>query len=170
MKVALTVWDGRISPVFDVCRELLLITVEGETATSRVNESVGGVHGLLKIERLMELGVETLICGAISEDLRWDLTSRGVDVVGFVAGETEQVLQAFLTGKLPASLAMPGCRSRQKALVAELLRRRGRGKGRKRGPARGKRLGTGRRQGQRQTQSRRRASELGQGRRRGGSS
>ena len=35
MKVALTVWDGRISPVFDVCREVLVLELEEQVERGR---------------------------------------------------------------------------------------------------------------------------------------
>jgi predicted Fe-Mo cluster-binding NifX family protein len=62
----------------------------------------------------MELGVETLICGAISEPVHRELTVRGVKVLRFVAGEIDEVVQAFIAGTLPApALSMPGCCARQ---------------------------------------------------------
>jgi len=39
---AVTVWDGRISPVFDVSREALVLTVENGTVVKRCHESIEG--------------------------------------------------------------------------------------------------------------------------------
>jgi predicted Fe-Mo cluster-binding NifX family protein len=109
MKVAITVWNRRVSPVFDVCREALILEVENGSISSRIAENLSSENPSTKIERLVALGVETLICGAISEPLYWELTQRKMKVIGFVAGEIEEVLQAFLSKGLPtASLSMPG--------------------------------------------------------------
>jgi predicted Fe-Mo cluster-binding NifX family protein len=114
MRVALTVWEGRISPVFDVSRQALIVTIENGAATGRHNESIEAPTAHLKIARLVELGVHVLICGAISEPLQYELVLRGIKVFGFVAGDLEDVLRAFLVGRLVgSSLAMPGCRSNQ---------------------------------------------------------
>ncbi|MCU0661208.1 MAG: hypothetical protein MUC50_02665 [Myxococcota bacterium] len=132
MRVALTVWDGRISPVFDVCREALIVSVEKGVVVALSREIVDPVNALLKIQRLVELEVETLICGAISEPLHRELTSRGVRVVGFVAGEIEAVMKAFVAGRLPApELSMPGCCTRQRRFHGgrELSAGRARGQG-----------------------------------------
>lgn len=146
MKVALTVWEGRISPVFDSARELVILTVENGVVASSLNEAVDGVNGSLKAERLVDLGIETLICGAISESLRRDLTSRGVDVVGFVAGDVDRVLRAYLTGDLPGPvLAAQGCCGKGSGLRARRGYGQGPGKGRRRGQ--GKRRGRGSRGG-----------------------
>lgn len=126
MKVALTVWDKRISPVFDVCREALVLEVESRKVVSTSAVDLNTATPLLKIERLAELGVKTLICGAISEPLQRELNSRGLMVIGFVAGDVDEVVQAFISGMLPdPALAMPGCCDR----LNRFRRRRNQGHG-----------------------------------------
>jgi predicted Fe-Mo cluster-binding NifX family protein len=123
MKAALTVWAGRVSPVFDVSRHAVIFTIEDGAVAARCSESIEAPTAALKIERLMRIGVGTLICGAISEPLHHELTVRGVRVLGFVAGEIDEVVQAFIAGTLPApAFSMPGCCGRQTRL------RRGRGR------------------------------------------
>jgi predicted Fe-Mo cluster-binding NifX family protein len=124
MIVALTHWNGRVSPVLDVSREAWILTIESGTVTGRSNESIETPTTALKIERLTELGVETLICGAISGALHNELTARRVKVVGFVAGEIDEVVESFLAGTLPTpALSMPGYCGRQNRF------RGGRGRG-----------------------------------------
>ncbi len=125
MRLALTVWDGRISPVFDVCREALILNIKGKTVLSMSSEPIETSNAFLKIKRLMDLGVETLICGAISQPLHRELIACGLEVFGFVAGEIDEVLQSFLSGTMPdPSLAMPGCSDKQNRI------RGGQGQGR----------------------------------------
>jgi predicted Fe-Mo cluster-binding NifX family protein len=115
MKAALSVWDGRISPVFDVSREALVLTIENGVATSRHNESIGATAPEAKIERLLGLGIETLVCGAISKPLHRELTQKGVKVIAFIAGDIDDVVASLLAGRLPSeTLSMPGCCRRQK--------------------------------------------------------
>ncbi|MBN1655348.1 MAG: NifB/NifX family molybdenum-iron cluster-binding protein [Deltaproteobacteria bacterium] len=115
MKAAITVWNGRISPVFDVCREALILDIEKGRVVSTITERFEGASPLTKISRLSQLGVKTLICGAISEALSHELTDRNIDIIGFVAGPVEEVIQAFLSKSLPtAALDMPGYCGRRK--------------------------------------------------------
>jgi predicted Fe-Mo cluster-binding NifX family protein len=110
MRIALTVWDGWISPVFDVCRQALVLEIVEGNVLNNSAQSLDGATPLQKGEQLLELGVRTLICGAISGPAREQLTARGLKVIGFVAGEVDEVLQAFLAGDLPTpALSMPGC-------------------------------------------------------------
>jgi predicted Fe-Mo cluster-binding NifX family protein len=124
MKAAFAVWDGRMAPVFDVSRQALVLTIQDGNVVSRATESIETPMAALKIQRLTDLRIGTLVCGAISEILHHELSQRGVKVIGFVAGEIEEVVECFLAGRLPnRTLSMPGCCGRQR-------RFRGGGRGR----------------------------------------
>jgi predicted Fe-Mo cluster-binding NifX family protein len=115
MKAALTVWNGRVSPVFDVCREAVVLTIEDGTVAALSRESIDTPSASLKIDRILNLGIDVLVCGAISESVHRELRARSVTVYGFVAGEIEQVIDALLAGSLPGNaLSMPGCRSKRR--------------------------------------------------------
>ena len=114
MKIALTVWDGWISPVFDVCREALVLEIDNGDILSTVKIDLNTETPLKKIERLVNLGVETLVCGAISELVHGEATPRGLKVISFVSGEIDEVVQALISDGLPTpALSMPGCRDGQ---------------------------------------------------------
>jgi len=133
VKAALAVWDGRMAPVFDVSREALVLTIEDGAITSRSTESIETSMTQLKLERLTALGIQTLVCGAITEPLQHELSARGVKVIGFVAGEIDDVVRSLLDGTLPTrALCMPGCCGRQNRF------RGGRGRGDRRGGERGR--------------------------------
>ena len=70
MKAALSVREVRVSPVFDVSREALILTVDKRKMTERFTENTETANPRLKVERLLERGVETLVCGAIFEQKR----------------------------------------------------------------------------------------------------
>ena len=125
MKIALTVWDGWLSPVFDVSRVAVVIEICDGNIVSTTKVDLASATPLPKIERLVAIGVETLICGAISEAVHADSTSRGLNVIGFVAGEVDEVVQAFLRGGLPnQDLSMPGCSCRKRDFRNRQKRRR----------------------------------------------
>ena len=111
MKIGLTVWNGWISPVFDVCREALVLEIDDGDIVSMNRVGLDTATPLQKIERLVELGVDTLICGAISEAVHTEARHRGLTVAGFVTGQIDRVVQAFISGGLPTpEFSMPGCR------------------------------------------------------------
>ena len=132
MNIAIPYWQDRVSPVFDVAGNLLLVTVDNGAVTARTTVSLtdaATVHA--RIERLRELGVDVLICGAVSWVLESGLTAAGIRVFARTCGEVEEVLSAWLGGELDEHVyGMPGCGGRRRR------RRCGRGGG-GRGPGRG---------------------------------
>jgi predicted Fe-Mo cluster-binding NifX family protein len=110
MKVAVPVWQGRVSPVFDVAGQLLLVELVEDVEASRREHRLPDAEPQQRVAQLSELQVETLICGAISQALEALLTENGIKVYGRVCGNVDDVLGAFATGSLGATrFAMPGC-------------------------------------------------------------
>ncbi len=112
MKVALPIWDQRISPVFDVATALLLVDIDGRNVHSQRIEGLSGIDPASRAQALAERGVEVLICGAISLALEQLLTSRGIRVISRKCGEAVAVLEGYMAGRIHESqYAMPGCQS-----------------------------------------------------------
>jgi predicted Fe-Mo cluster-binding NifX family protein len=134
MRLAVAVWDGWISPVFDVSRRLLLIDVEGGRMVSRVEVTLEGQDCMQRASRLASLKVDTLLCGAVSSPLAAVLAANHVSVVPFLSGKADEAAAAYLEGALPgSSFSMPGCGGRKRIGV----RWEGRGQGRG-GPGHGR--------------------------------
>ncbi|MBW1769421.1 MAG: NifB/NifX family molybdenum-iron cluster-binding protein [Deltaproteobacteria bacterium] len=112
MKIAIPIWEKGISPVFDTASRFLIIEVDDQKETSRF-EIYLDEHDLpRRCYRIHEMGIDILICGAISRPFSSMLIATGVDVVPGISGQTEEVLGAYLKGDLFSSrrFLMPGCR------------------------------------------------------------
>jgi predicted Fe-Mo cluster-binding NifX family protein len=114
MRVAIAVWNDRISPVFDTSSRLLLVDVdEGAERHRRLVEMGADLFPTQRAQRLTELGVSVLICGAISRVLAGFISAAGVVVIPWVSGPVEEILRAYLAKCLSdARWRMPGCRGR----------------------------------------------------------
>jgi predicted Fe-Mo cluster-binding NifX family protein len=108
MKLALAHWQGRISPVFDVADRLVLITIEAGRDVRRENLRLHAREAFARSRKLAELGVDVLLCGAVSLTLEKALIGAGIRVIGFLGGEMEPILQAFLEGRLRDGRERPG--------------------------------------------------------------
>jgi predicted Fe-Mo cluster-binding NifX family protein len=110
MKAAFSVWNARIAPVFDAARQVLVIDAESARAPDAVEADLPDGLPAQKVRSLADLGVGTLVCGAISWPLHAMVTASGIRVVPFVAGAVEDVVKCWLSGRIEhAALAMPGC-------------------------------------------------------------
>lgn len=109
-KIAVTVWGQRVSPVFDSARTLLIAEIKGNilTATSRIAFDPERPLELLHLLRAQE--VMLIICGAVSEGPAAMIEAAGIEMIPFIAGDVQQVLEHFLRGRtLDNSFCMPGC-------------------------------------------------------------
>jgi len=121
-RVAMPVWTGRIAPVFDVSRRLLVVDVDGGKELCRAEHGIEEANESRRVSRLRDLGVDVLICGAITRGLAETIEGSGIRVIPWVGGRVEEIFGAYLAGQLPGPrFMMPGCSSRR--------RQRARGKG-----------------------------------------
>jgi predicted Fe-Mo cluster-binding NifX family protein len=110
MKMAITVWENRISPVFDVAQMLLVVEIENNKIISRHYEPLYPEFPARLAGRLAELNVAVLICGAISEMPANILEANGIKLVPFITGDAGEVIDAYVKDIpfIPA-FSMPGC-------------------------------------------------------------
>jgi predicted Fe-Mo cluster-binding NifX family protein len=112
MKIAVSVWEGRVSPVFDTASRLLVLDVEQSGEASRFEVFLDEQTCSRKCSRIQVLGVDILICGAISRYFQGILTGSGIHVIPWVCGAVSEVVNAYLDGSLSQSrYLMPGCQS-----------------------------------------------------------
>jgi predicted Fe-Mo cluster-binding NifX family protein len=109
MRLAVAIWNDRISPVFDVSRKIVVMDVEKGKIVGKRIEVFTNDNPTHKLSRLGALKVKTLICGAISRSIADLLNLRGIHIIPYITGGQQEVVAAFLMGTLPNSnLSMPG--------------------------------------------------------------
>jgi predicted Fe-Mo cluster-binding NifX family protein len=106
--------QGRVSPVFDVAARLVLVRLKGEAELERKEVVLFEKQPDGIVRGLAELGIQVLICGAISQGLQLALEQAGIRVLPQVCGDLEAVITAFRGGTLRRrEFAMPGCCGRR---------------------------------------------------------
>ena len=110
MKVALTVWEGHISPLFDATRMLLVAKIERREVTETHFEPFECESDFSRVSRLDQLGIDVLICGGISRFFANFIEARNIRIIPFSSGTVSEVLEAFIQGTLFSNrFRMPGC-------------------------------------------------------------
>jgi predicted Fe-Mo cluster-binding NifX family protein len=121
MKAAITIWENRVSPVFDSARMLLIAEIEDSKVLQKHYEPFNPETSIRLAARLVELDAGVLICGAISELPAKTIESGGVKLIPFIAGNVNEILESYAKGiSLAPGFLMPGCgrrRRRQKQCV-----------------------------------------------------
>ncbi|MDY7038856.1 MAG: NifB/NifX family molybdenum-iron cluster-binding protein [Thermodesulfobacteriota bacterium] len=114
MRIAIPIWDDKISPVLDTASRLLIVEVEDRREASRF-ETYLDVQDLPgRCFRIQGLGVDILICSAISRPFLRRLMASGIKIIPGISGHPEDVLEAYLKGTLSNSrFLMPGCKKKR---------------------------------------------------------
>ena len=124
MKIALPLWENRISPVLDEARGFLIVEFQDGVEIDRRTVNLPAVSLSEKVKFLLKEGVDRIICGAVSNPLYAMLEANGVYVHPWCCGRVEELLKAVQENRLTdPRFIMPGCgkgRGRR--------RRRGRGR------------------------------------------
>lgn len=110
MKLAIPIHNGNVSSVFDFAHKLLLVNIEDEKETNRSEIEFKSQSLPQRAGQLKNLGVEVLVCGAISRDLANMVEAFEIKLLPYVTGSIDEVLQACLTGQwVQPRFTMPGC-------------------------------------------------------------
>jgi predicted Fe-Mo cluster-binding NifX family protein len=104
VKIAIPMFNSRVSPRFDFASKMLVATVEGGKVVDRENYSLINLNPIRRSALLSELGVNVLICGGISDFSVRLLMGNGIEVIPMVAGEVEDVLNLFINDNLNSAI------------------------------------------------------------------
>ena len=129
-RVAIPIWQGRVSPVLDTAERLWVCDLgAGHEATPRIVQ-LQAADLRQRVQFIRNLGIQTLLCGAVSRPLHGLLLNAGIVVRPWLTGTAEDVIAAYSEGRLEMDcFLLPGCKGRRQR--GRFMRnRRGRGRGR----------------------------------------
>lgn len=157
MKIAIPTFGSRVSPRFDCAQFFLIVTVDDGHAEEREEVVTSSWAPYERINKLVEFGVDTVVCGGIDCWSAESLESAGIAVYSWVTGEIEDALAALVQGELyseDATVGSSGC-GQQRVLDHEDMPDQNRGSQQKpiRGGAKGRRQRAGCRGGARRGSS-----------------
>jgi predicted Fe-Mo cluster-binding NifX family protein len=106
MKIAIPVFENRISPRFDYAPGFRVYVTEGAEITCIREISCQGWNDSERIAQLRALGIDTMICGGLPNHLLGILTNRGMKIIPWVAGDASEAFALFLRGQLSAGMVI----------------------------------------------------------------
>jgi predicted Fe-Mo cluster-binding NifX family protein len=96
MKIAVPLFKERVAPYFGASSKVLLVEMQGEAIAHEATWDVGGEGAMEIARRLVDLGVEKLICGGIQNRYKNWLIGRGVTVMDNQRGPAWALVQSLL--------------------------------------------------------------------------
>ena len=113
MKIAIPVFRTKISPRFDSTQGFILLQIEKRNVMKREELPTKDWPSSAKIKQLVDLGVDTLICGGIDLESMQQLNFNGVKIYSWITGEIEDAVTRFLKQGLESGIIL-GTRGRRK--------------------------------------------------------
>ena len=112
MRIAITIWEDKISPVLDTASKLLIIDKDAQNESSRFEANLIEQDMSQRCSFIRRLDIDVLICGAVSRQLSGMLKASGIKIISGISGPAEDVIEAYLNGVLLRSgFFMPGSNS-----------------------------------------------------------
>lgn len=103
--IAIPVFQERISPLLDEARRFALFEISDGIITQKILLNVDLETDAMRICKLKDMGVTTLISGAVSGYLSRYIVEKGVRHFPWVNGTIDEVIEAYLAGGLAECFA-----------------------------------------------------------------
>ncbi|MFH2220265.1 MAG: NifB/NifX family molybdenum-iron cluster-binding protein [Pseudomonadota bacterium] len=108
MRISVSVWEDKVSPVLDTAAKLLIVDNENQRE-SRFEAYLPEQDISQRCMFIRSLDVQVLICGAVSRHLSRMIEATGIKIISGISGPAEDVLKAYLQGNLfQERFLMPG--------------------------------------------------------------
>jgi CheY-like chemotaxis protein len=115
-KVAVPIFRSRVAPVFDYCVRVSVFDIGDDRQIERNELYLGTLSPTERVGALIKEGVTTLICGGMSDSLDKMLQTSSISVIGGIAGQVEEVLEAFMSNRIDEpQYCMPGIGEEKRA-------------------------------------------------------
>ncbi len=100
MKVAIPRSGESVSPCFGYCAVMTIITVVDGRIEERIDFPLQSRDPFDRVRLLRDQNVDTIICGGVQDTLEASLKANGIQVISWVSGTADDLLQLFLRGQL----------------------------------------------------------------------
>jgi predicted Fe-Mo cluster-binding NifX family protein len=109
MRIAVPIWEDKVSPVLDTASRLLIVDIKDHKTDDSFETHLEDQDFPQRCLRIQGMGVDVLICGAVSRPFLRMLIASGIEITPGVSGNLEDVLAAYLSGTIhQQEFLMPG--------------------------------------------------------------
>lgn len=119
MRAAIPIFGNRVAPRLDCAQAFLLVTTNESPEPERKEIRAADWAPYDRVNKLLGLGVDTVLCGGIDWWSLQSLQFAGVVVYHGVVGELEPALAALLRGEMASARARETSAEPQPSACAE---------------------------------------------------
>ncbi len=98
--IAVPVFQDRISPLMDVSNRYMIYETEDGEIKQKIDINLNADAEPQRVEKLKDIGVDTIICGAISGYVAGIVGEKGMRLLPMIYGPIDEVIDSYLHNTL----------------------------------------------------------------------
>ena len=102
VKVAIPRSGESVAPCFGYCSSMAVFTIANGSVVDQIDFPLRSQDPLDRIRLLRDQEVDTIICGGVQDIFEDSLRANGIQVISWVSGEVDGLLELFLRRQLVA--------------------------------------------------------------------
>lgn len=107
MRVAVPRMGETVAPCFEYCCTMAVFTLEGQRILDQVDFPLRSRDPFDRVRLLRDQRVHTLICGGMQDIYEDILRAGGFEVISWVSGSVEDLLDMYMRGRLVPGTELP---------------------------------------------------------------
>ena len=113
--IAVPVFQNRVSPLMDVSNRYMIYETKDGEIKQRIDISVNADGEPQRVEKLKEIGVNTIICGAVSGYVAHIVGEKGMRLLSMIYGPIDEIIEHYLKNSLGSYCSGAGaCNGRKR--------------------------------------------------------
>ena len=100
MRIALPIFETRVSPRFDCAPTLLVVDTENGVVTGRQEIDMRAVPSYARVSFIRTQRVGAVLCGGLRRRDYFELEDCEIEVIAGLTGDAEEALESYLQGNL----------------------------------------------------------------------
>lgn len=113
--IAVPVFQDRVSPLMDVSNRYIIYETEDGKIKQRIDISLNADGESQRVEKLKEIGVNTIICGAVSGYVAHIVGEKGMRLLSMIYGPIDEIIEHYLKNSL-GTYCSGACNGRKRQL------------------------------------------------------
>lgn len=100
VKVAMPIFGKSVAPCFEYSATIIIFTTKDKQVMHQTRFTLQSQQSLDRVRLLRDQNVNILICGGIQDRFEDLITASGIQVIPWVSGTAENLIDCFIRGEL----------------------------------------------------------------------
>lgn len=100
MKIAIPRMGETVAPCFEYCATMAIFTIDKGSVSDQLDFPLRSREPFDRLRLLRDQEVDTIICAGVQGNYENSLRASGIQVISWVSGQVESLLELFLNGQL----------------------------------------------------------------------